>query len=360
MAEIESGLLTEYISHPGDTLIELLEQYGISQKELAVKTDTSEKHINEIIKGKKGISVSFAKKLEDVLPPSASFWINRQNIYDEKLEETRNIRNITDKEKDLVKRFPVKELVKYGYIKEDKDDISNVLALRKFASTINLEFVPIILNVILPQVNFKLDNSTTVDEYHLYSWLRICQIETEKMNNPYPYDVNKLKESILEIKKCSLEKDFNFAYQKVSEILKKCGINFKIVKNLKSNPVQEYIRIINNNVSMCVTLKWHYEDVFWFTLFHEIGHLLTKRNNRIFIDFTSSEFKANEFAKNTLISKSSWCELLSKPLSETRIKECAKSNSVCPAVIVGRLKKEGHISYNDNSYNHLQRKIDLY
>ena len=121
MAETRNGLSTEFISHPGETLLELLEQYGVSQKELSIKTQTSEKHINEIIKGKKDISVAFAKKLENVFKPSASFWINRQNIYDEKIETIRIIENISKEEKQALKQFPISELVELGYLKDERN-----------------------------------------------------------------------------------------------------------------------------------------------------------------------------------------------------------------------------------------------
>ena len=75
------------VSHPGDTLLELLEQNSVSQQELALKIGTSEKYIDQIIKGKRSINVSFAKKLEKVFSLDASFWINRQAIYEEKLKK---------------------------------------------------------------------------------------------------------------------------------------------------------------------------------------------------------------------------------------------------------------------------------
>ena len=359
MAETRNGLLTEeFISHPGDTLLELLEQYGVSQKELAVKTETSEKHINEIIKGKKNISVSFAKKLENVLPPDVSFWINRQAIYDEKMETLKIKNNITKEEKDMIKKFPMKELEQYGYISTNDNDVDKVLKLRKFCSISDLRLVEAALNVMSFSVAFKMDNtSKEVDPYRLYSWLRMCQIETESIHNPNYYDIAKLKESLEEIKKCSLLSDSKEAYLKVVDILYGCGINFKIVRNLKSTPVQGYIKTLNDKISLCVTLKWHYEDVFWFTLFHEIGHLLQRRNNKIFIDFDDEE-NANEFAKNYLISKSSYDALVKGEINEERILKCAKDNNISPSIVIGRMKKEGIINYDDTRFNHLQKKIE--
>ena len=356
MAETKNGLSTEFISHPGDTLLELLEQYGVSQKELSLKTQTSEKHINEIIKGKKSITVSFAKKLENVFKPNASFWVNRQGIYDEKIESVRNIENITMEEKQLVKEFPINELVEYGFMDDTRNSIENVLALRKFSSTSNLLYVLDVLKYMTSDSAFKMDATVSNNNpYKLYSWLRMCQIETEDVYNPNPFDIKFLKSSLDTIKRLSLLKDFGEAYQKLVSILFNCGINFKIVKNFKGLSVQGFIKPLPNNVSLCITIKWHREDVFWFTLFHEFGHLFHRRNNKTFIDvLEDDEEVANSFARDFLISPSSFAKLKLN-INEKAIKECASVNGVSPAIVVGRLHKEKLIL--QNQYRYLIRDI---
>ena len=145
------------------------------------------------------------------------------------------------------------------------------------------------------------------------------------------------------------------AYDNLKKILFECGINFRIVRNLKSLPVQGYIKTVNHNVSLCVTLKWKKEDVFWFTLFHELGHLFQKRNERAFIDFVNIEDDANKFAENTLISPNSWKRLVSEPITERAILKCSYENGVCPAIVVGRLKKEKYLT--PQMFSNYQRTI---
>lgn len=63
MAKNMNGLSREFIIHPGETLIEILEDRGMSQRELAVRTGVTEPHISSIVNCQKAISVSFAKKM---------------------------------------------------------------------------------------------------------------------------------------------------------------------------------------------------------------------------------------------------------------------------------------------------------
>lgn len=358
MIETRNGLSTEFISHPGETLLELLEQYSISQKELSIKTQTSEKHINEIIKGKKDISVAFAKKLENVFKPNASFWINRQNIYAEKIESIRIIENISKEEKDLLKMFPIDELVKLHYLSDDRNEIEKILSLRKYCGTNNLLNTLPILNYLLPTMSFKTDNTNSKENpYKLYAWLRMCQIETESIYNPNTYDSKLLRDSLSEIKRLSRLSNFNQAHKRITEILYNCGINFKIVHNFCGLNVQGFIKPVSNNVSLCVTIKWHAEDVFWFALFHEFGHLLHKRNSRPYIDIfgNNEEDEANSFARDCLIRPDTYKTLIAN-ISKSSILKCANENEICPAIVVGRLIKDKYLKHG--MYHDLIRKLD--
>ena len=82
-----NGLSLNLISHPGDTLAELLNNHNMTQKELAIRLSCTPKHINEVIKGIKPISNALAVKLENVFSLKASFWNNLQNNYNEQIEK---------------------------------------------------------------------------------------------------------------------------------------------------------------------------------------------------------------------------------------------------------------------------------
>lgn len=75
--------------HPGEILLDELEERGMSQSELATRLGVSAKHVNRIIKGRAGFSASFAVKLETVLGISAKFWLNVQANHDLRLARDR-------------------------------------------------------------------------------------------------------------------------------------------------------------------------------------------------------------------------------------------------------------------------------
>ena len=80
---METKFKPDYAVHPGILLKEELEALHLTQKAAAEKAGVSKTVINEVIKGKRGISAELAVKLEAVVESPARFWLNAQSIYDE-------------------------------------------------------------------------------------------------------------------------------------------------------------------------------------------------------------------------------------------------------------------------------------
>lgn len=98
-----TGLSRDLIIHPGETLLEIIEDRKISQKELALRTGFTENHISNVINGKNSISTAFAKNLEYVLGIHCSFWNDLQTNYNIELEEFEESNNISQEEIKIAK-----------------------------------------------------------------------------------------------------------------------------------------------------------------------------------------------------------------------------------------------------------------
>ena len=68
--------------HPGKVLADELEETGLSQSALAAHIEVLPKTINEICRGKRGISAEMAMKLSRALGASPQFWLNLQNNWE--------------------------------------------------------------------------------------------------------------------------------------------------------------------------------------------------------------------------------------------------------------------------------------
>ena len=82
---LKNGLSLELLSHPGETLYELIHDRGMDQKELAIRAGFSEKHISKVLSGTYDITAKFAYALEYVFGAPAIFWTELQANYDTEL-----------------------------------------------------------------------------------------------------------------------------------------------------------------------------------------------------------------------------------------------------------------------------------
>ena len=348
------GLSPDLIIHPGETLMEILEDREMSQKELAVRTGVTEKHVSTVVKCQKSISVAFAKKLEYALGIDSSFWINLQSNYDRELLEFEEVNNITQEEVNILK--PLKKVMEYFVARRWLDDNTNeaekVICMRKILAVSNLTSIPdITYNA---AYRAQVATNVNVDAYVLYAWQRICELMTRDIIVSDILDIYLLRESIPQIKKLMFE-DINIVQSKLENIFAKCGIAFKIVKHFKGAPVQGFIKKTDDErLIFCMTIRQNRSDIFWFTLFHEIGHIINGDIKQRFIDFNSTqsdvEAKADAFSRDILMNAHAYKEFVMKnDFSLTAINTFANEQGVKSYIVIGRMQSDGILGWEQYS-----------
>lgn len=348
-----TGLSLDFIIHPGISIKEKLDENDMNQEELAERTGFSAKHVSEVINGKKGISPKFAKALEYVFGVKSAFWLNLQAIYDKEIIDYQEKNNIDKKEMEITKR--IEPILEYAILLNLIDKYNNpteeVIIARNLCKTSNLLNIE---KLLITKVAYRTAKNTNIDEYVLYAWQRVCELLAEKENIETVYDREKLKNHLEDIKKIMFEENPNIMIQKLKEIFKKCGVIFELVKNFQGAPIQGFIKNKDDKIILCMTIRQSYADIFWFTLFHEIGHIL---NNDIKIDYyienTETENTADNFAKEILINPNKYKEFIDKKdFSIESIKKFSKENKIKEFILIGRLQKDKWLPYN--RYNDLK------
>ena len=339
------------IIHPGQILAAILTKEDMSQKELSVRTGSTEKHISTIINGKKNISASFAKKLAYALPEPMSYWMKLQAEYDEKIIQLEE-RNDIDKEEIAIISH-LKDIIvfleKCNKAIGTYNEADMVLYLRNFLRVSNLKAIPeISYNA---AYRAQVNNNVRVDQYVLYAWKCICERYGSKVNVKRSLDIEALKDNMDKIKSLMFL-GINEIKNKLTDLLAECGIAFKIVPHFRGAPVQGFItELENERLMLCLTLRQKRADIFWFTLFHEIGHILNGDANLKFIDFDSikneAEEAADHFARNSLINPEEYREfLIEGDYSLPAINRFAESQGIRPYIVIGRLQNEGELDWS--------------
>ena len=349
------GLSREYIIHPGETLEEVLESRAMSQRELAIRTGVSEKHISTVIHAQKPISATFARKLEYALGIEASFWMNLQANYDQEMLEYEEVNNISVEEINVLKIL--KDVLEcwsgMGWIDISSDEATQVLGLRRICCVSNLLDIPRTSYVASYRVQVK---NSVANVYVLFAWQRMCEILTEDIVVAESVDVTLLRKKIPQIKEVMFA-DVSQIPGKLERIFSECGISFRIVPNFRGAPVQGFIKRNGRSLILCMTTRQKWADVFWFTMFHEIAHILNDDTKTVFVDFDSVsaeiETAADKMACEFLLAPKAYMEFVGNgDFSKRSIEKFASLQHVKSYIVEGRLMKEGRISWGDRpKYN---------
>lgn len=340
------------MKNPGKRLEEMINAYSMSRGELAKRIDVSEKHLSTVINGEKGISASFARKLGYVFE-NTQFWLNLQADYDNVQLRIKEENEITSEEISILKNLQdiTKYYVNQGYIQNDCGDVIKVMRLREFLKVSNLLYIPkITYNA---AYRAQLSKNAKVDPYVLFAWQRLCEKETEDIQAKEKLDIAVLTDSLAGIKEYMFQ-EINYGIHGLQKMFAECGIKFQVVKNFRGAPVQGFIKCSpEGQLIMCLTIRRQRADTFWFTLFHEIAHVLHGDYTTRFVDFDNSqsniEIEADTFAANYLIDPEAYREFLQShhDIYYNDIEEFAESVHVQPYIVVGRLQNDGILDWSD-------------
>lgn len=340
--------------HPGEFLKDDLEEYSISQIELAERTGISKKNINDIVMGKNSITRSTAIKLSKVFDMSFEYWINLQNIYENdkaRLEEQEKINKeielllSSSKIKEMYEDLCQFNLVKkYRWVKTYYSKI--ILDLQKFFGVDSLSYIG--ENKFTFEPVFRKYNRENINKYSLSAWLRVGETKAIK-TNVGEFDLKKLKDNLGTIKKLSKEAPEEYL-PKIEKILSETGVVLVYAPYFRNTNVQGATQWIDVNKA-CIILKTtnQHEDKFWFNLFHEIGHIVLGHSRKeIFIDIKDGEeldqkeeSEADNFAQKILIPRYKEIveKLKSKSIAEV-IKTMANEENISESIVAGRMAHE--------------------
>ncbi len=340
------------MQQPGEVLQEKLNKIGMSRKELAIRTGVTEKHICTVINGDRSISAGFARKLGYVFESSA-YWIKLQSQYDEEQLRLQEENAITQSELDILKSLHDITLyfVECGYIRNNCGDSSKVMQLRDFLHISNLTLIPkITYNA---AYRAQLTANIKVDPYVLFAWQRLCEKKTEDFTITKSVDKDRLKSSIPYIKSLMFG-DISNGIKKLQSIFADCGIAFQVVKNFRGAPVQGFIKeTTDKRLILCLTIRGKRADRFWFTLFHEIAHILNGDYQMRFVDFDSVQSKAEElancYARDVLIPPELYRRfILSRDCTSWKnIEAFAEVIGVEPFIVLGRLQNDEYLDWSE-------------
>lgn len=341
---------------PGETLKELIEDRGMSQKELAERLDCSPKHISKLLHGEVRLTERTAIRLESVLGIPASFWLNLEQNFRQTLELVKD-ENEMDEDKNFLKKLPYPSLCKNGWVEKKSSLPDKIREMRSFFQVSKL--TSILEKDLVPKIAYRKLNNSEKSDLCALCWLQKAKVTAEnrlETSAVADLDLDGLRNDLPKIKALSKETQDTFM-KDLQTILSGRGVILVLLPALAGSGVQGASFILSSHVVLAMSDRNKDSDRFWFSLFHEIGHIL---NEDIFrksdVSETEAEEKADNFARDSLIDPDEYLSFVteSKNFGKARILEFSRRAGIHPSILVGRLQKDKYINFN--KHNNLKNK----
>lgn len=339
---------------PGEYLEEVLEDTEISQAELARRMGRPSQAINEIVKGEKSITPETALQLEQVLGVSAQFWSKLEAEYRLVIAKAHQLEEVKNEEGALCD-FPYLELSKLDLVEKTKDKQKKVISLRKFFGVSSLDNIKAVKEF---SPAFRQQEKDTVSHESLASWLRAGHMIAEN-TDVEPFCKDKLESSLTQLRELTNIIEPNKLIEEIKKLLAECGVVLALVPSFKkSYTTGATFRLGKNKAVIMMSLRGAWSDIFWFSLFHEIGHILLHDKRVTFLEngkldqqYKKQEKEADTFAQKTLIPAENYGVFLkNSDFSSDAIESFADSIGIFPGIITGRLQHDKKLPHTNHCH----------
>ncbi len=357
--ELQRNLL----SAPGDTIQETIDEMGMSQAELAERIGRPKEKLNDVIKGREPISTETAYRLEKVLGISASFWINREAEYRSEIYEIEQQERLAAQH-DWLSGFPLREMKRFGWLPNTTDKNQLVTELLSYYGVASHEEWNRIYIAEEVAVAFRISLVNTKSPQAISAWLRKGELEALRLKLA-DYNESAFKKALVEIKNLVNQFPQDFAVQ-LQQLCAKCGVAVAYVPTLPKAPISGASRWFRKRPLIQLSGRYKTDDRFWFTFFHEAGHILLHGKKEIFLENVegtdidqTKETEANDFAAKHLLTETQLQTIIdAAPLNSQSIAAFANQFNTSAGVIIGRLQHLKLIPWSLG--NELMQKVELF
>lgn len=349
--------------HPGYYIQELLEDLEITQEEFSVRLGTTAKTVSKLVNGEINLSNDIAHKLSNMFGTSVDLWLNLQTAFEIKQIEIDEAKQI-DQQKKIVYMIDYQYFVRLKVVDEARKAEDKIANLRKYFQISNL-------NILLKPdflVNYRTATKSFNEKNIINSraWLQTA-INVGKNMQVVGFNAQKLESYIPEIRAMTLQSPQVFL-PRLKEIFAESGVTFVLLPYLKNSGVNGAVKWINKDkVILALNDRRKSADLFWFSLFHEIKHVLQQKHRMIFISGTEIntefldeqlEIDANRFAQEVLIPNDMYQLFIrKKDFSDRAIVNFAHQIGIHPGVVFGRLQHDEKISQTQGRQHKKQYNI---
>lgn len=340
----------DWIVAPGDTIADVLEERGWTQADLANRTGFTKKHIFQLLRGEAPITQETGAKLEKVLGSTARFWIGLDTQYRQQLANRAELDALA-KRKDWLKELPLKDMIRFGWVKETGDVALQVRECLKYFAVSSVDAWREVYA--RPVAAYRAPARLTRNGPAVSAWLRQGERMAEDLRCA-EFDRAAFQAALQTIRGLTRVRDPHVFVPKLAKLCASAGVAVVVALAPKGCTASGATKWLSpNRALILLSVRGKSDDKLWFTFFHEAGHLLKHGKTLTFLDILGEdglqpkeEEEADAFARDFLIPSGEWKSFVEAGhFSAVRVRGFADETGIAPGIVVGRLQYEKRIPY---------------
>lgn len=344
----------DYVVSTGDFIAEWMEGEGINAAELARRLGVTRKHISELLRGIAPLSHPLALALERVTGVPARIWNQYESGYREDLARAEEATLLAD-QFERAKAFPLAYLRRWGYVtapaRNRAETVRQLLGLLGVASMDAWQ-----TTWTEGSVAYRRAAIAREDAPALATWLAIAERHHDGLAELPEFNRDALQSLVPQIRALTCNSPAA-AVDEVTRLVHSAGVVLCLTPAISGLRIHGATRWVNGHPIVQLSLLFKSDDQLWFTLFHELGHVLLHGEKELYLEgeATDAENEADEFAARTLIPDV-YRERLPQRRDLAAIRLLANEMQIAPSIVLGQAQRVT----KDYSWGHeLRVKLDF-
>lgn len=338
---------SDWFSKPGDSLLGLMQRRNVAPRQLAATLEGGMEVLRGLLAGSVPVDCGTARSLAAEVGGTADFWLKRQASYERALDRAVQVISDTELEEWLA-RVPAPGGRARGRLSEarKRDELRRRLA---FFSVNNMRAWNARYGCLRSVTQFRTSLSFLSDEGAVSLWLRQGELEAALVS-ARAWNPAVLHQKLDEFRKLSqIGRPARFL-PKLKELCAEAGVALVVVRAPAGCRASGATRLVVPNKAMILlSFRFRADDQFWFSFFHEVGHLLL-HEAQTFVDDEETvqddlEREANEFASSCIIPADRQAEFERLKPDRDAIVRFSVSVGIAPGLTVGQMQHRRMIGH---------------
>ena len=349
-----------WASAPGDTIRDLLEETGLSQSEFAAKIGEAQEFVEQLISGAILVTEEIARQLESAFGMPATFWLRREAAYRASLLRRETFESAEAKAAWL-HSLPTKDMIRFGWLPALPSDVDAAVSVcLRFFDEPDLSSWQGAYSHNAPLAAYKTSRAFDTHATALAAWLRQAEVEGHAVDCA-PWNADRFRAAMPAIRALTKIKDPAMFLSELRKLCAACGVAAVVVRAPAGCRASGATRFLSPEKALLVlSFRYLSDDHFWFTFFHEAGHLLLHGDASTFLegidgDMDKAETEANTFAAQTLIPAEFESDMIGLRVDAREVVRFATRVGVSPGIVVGQLQHRGR--FTRRQLNDLKRRF---